>query len=120
MKLYLAEEKDPNGTKPGEPGAKLDFGKIPVFQGTIEYFPRACLAIAEISAHGAEKYDWKGWETVPDGIARYSNAMYRHGMKEAMGETHDKDSGLTHKAHFAWNAMAVLELMLRNMENDSK
>jgi hypothetical protein len=113
-------EEDPYGKKPGEPGAKLDLGKAPVFQGLVDYFPRACIAVADISGHGASKYDWKGWESVPNGINRYSNAMFRHAMKEIIEGPYDKDSKLLHKAHFAWNAMAVLELALRELEKPNE
>lgn len=111
-----AGETDPNGRNPHEPGAKLDAGKTPVFQGCIDYFPRAVREVAAVSAFGASKYAWKGWETVPDGVNRYSNAMVRHLISEATGESLDGDSGLLHKAHCAWNAMAVLELALRERE----
>jgi hypothetical protein len=121
MNLYLANEKDLFGLDPGMPGAKLDVGKIPVYQGAIDYFPRAILAVAEISDHGAQKYDWKGWEAVPNGIVRYTNAGMRHVFKEVIEGPYDKDSGLLHKAHAAWNALATLELYMREMEkNDSK
>lgn len=119
-KLFkVTVESDPYGKKPGEPGAKLDFGKVPVYQGLIQYFPRASMAVAEISAHGAQKYDWNGWETVPNGIVRYTNAGMRHVFKEAMEGPLDVDSGLTHKAHAAWNALAALELYLRTQEKDN-
>lgn len=106
-------EKDPTGKNPHELGAKLDFGKSPVYQGLIDYFPRACLAVADVSAYGAKKYAWKGWETVPDGVNRYSDALGRHLFYEAMGENVDTDTGLLHKAHAAWNALAALELHIR-------
>lgn len=112
-------EKDPNGLSPHTPGAKLDVGKVPVFQGAIDYFPRAILAVAEISAYGAKKYAWKGWETVPDGIKRYTDAGLRHVFKEAIEGPFDvgpAGSGLLHKAHAAWNALASLELFLREQE----
>lgn len=109
-------ESDPNGKNPHEPGAKLDSGKAPVFRGLLDYFPCACEAVAEVSAFGANKYAWKGWETVPDGVSRYSDAMVRHVTKEAKGEVLDDDSGLSHAAHCAWNALARLELMLREYD----
>jgi len=39
--------------------------------------------------------------------------MYRHLLKEHIGEQRDKDTQLLHAAHAAWNALARLELMLR-------
>lgn len=111
-------EKDPNGLDSKTPGAKLDHGKPAVWQGFLNYFPRACLAVANVSVVGAKKYSWKGWESVPDGINRYGDALCRHICLEGIeGET-DKDTGLLHAAQQAWNALAKLELILR--EKDSK
>jgi hypothetical protein len=109
----LASEKDPNGRNPKEPGAKLDAGKSPVLQGLLDYFPRACKSVAEVSAFGAAKYAWKGWETVPDGINRYGNALVRHLADESIDGYFTHDSQMLHAAHTAWNAMARLELLLR-------
>lgn len=106
-------ERDPNGRAPNTPGAKLDAGKSPLFQGLLDYFPRACLAVAGVSAAGAKKYAWKGWESVPDGINRYSDAMLRHVANESIEGPLDPE-GFAHKAQVAWNALAVLELFLRN------
>lgn len=106
-------EHDPNGFAPGQPGAKLDAGKSPVRRGLLEYFPRACLAIAEVSASGASKYSWRGWESVPDGINRYGDAEARHICKAAIEGSIDKDYGHLHAAHEAWNALARLELILK-------
>jgi hypothetical protein len=105
-------QKDPNGKDPHQPGAKLDAGKSPVYQGLFDYFPRACLAVAEVSAAGAKKYAWKGWESVPDGINRYANALGRHIVNEAIEGDYDPE-GFLHAAQIAWNAMARLELILK-------
>lgn len=92
---------------------KYDGGKSPVYRGAISYFPRAISAVASVSNFGASKYAWKGWEGVDDGVNRYSDALVRHLIYEGEGETLDPDSGLLHAAHTAWNALARLELMLR-------
>lgn len=113
------EEKDPYGRKPFEPGAKLDAGKPSLYRGAIDYFPRAIDAVARVSTFGAKKYDWKGWETVPEGFERYSDAMVRHLIAEGKGEVLDSDSGLLHAAHAAWNALARLELKLRKIEDNA-
>jgi hypothetical protein len=109
-------ESDPTGAQPHEPGAKLDAGKAPVFRGAIDYFPRALEAVAAISAFGASKYTWRGWESVPDGINRYSDALARHLVKQRIEGDNDADSGMLHAAHAAWNALARLELILRQQE----
>lgn len=108
-------EIDPNGKQTGELGAKFDFGKSPLFRGALDYFPRALSAVAEVSAYGANKYAWKGWETVPDGYLRYSDALGRHLVKESIEGYYDiTDSNLLHAAQVAWNANARLEILLRD------
>lgn len=100
-----------------ESGAiKYDGNKSPVFRGAIDYFPRAISKVAEVSQFGAIKYAWKGWQDVNDGYNRYSDAMLRHLIYETSGEDVDSDSGLLHQAHTAWNALARLELMVRERE----
>jgi hypothetical protein len=116
---HFYAETDPFGRNPKEAGAKLDAGKSPLRRGLIEYFPRACLAVADVSAFGASKYAWNGWETVPEGVERYGDAMARHIAKRVIEGPHDKDSGLLHAAHEAWNALARLELILRENERGS-
>ena len=51
---------------------------------------------------------------VPDGVNRYTDALARHLLAEAIGEKVDPESGLYHAAHAAWNALARLDLMLRD------
>ena len=109
-------EKDPNGKLPQEPGAKLDHGKAPIRRGVLEYFPRALEEVAKVSEFGAGKYAWKGWMSVPDGINRYGDAEGRHILKAALEGEYDRDSGLLHAAHEAWNALARLELILREKD----
>jgi hypothetical protein len=89
-----------------------------VRRGLLETFPRACLAVADITKFGAEKYTWGGWKSVPDGINRYGDAEVRHICKASIEGPLDKESGLAHAAHEAWNAMARLELLIRESETD--
>lgn len=105
---------DPSKSATG--AIKYDGGKAPIFRGVFDYFPRAIKAVAAVSAFGAAKYAWKGWEDVDNGYARYSDAMVRHVADEAEGAVLDADSGFPHAAHTAWNALARLELYLRDQE----
>lgn len=116
IKATKVKEADPNGKSPKEPGAKLDSGKSAMYRGLLAYFPRACESVAAVSTFGATKYAWKGWQTVPDGIQRYSDALVRHLAKEGAGEATDGDSKFLHAAHTAWNALARLELILQEQE----
>lgn len=113
--LNTSNEVDPNGKQSKQPGAKFDANKAPIWQGTLSYFPRALEAVAFVSAVGARKYSWKGWETVPDGFVRYSDALVRHLVAEGK-EQIDSDTGRLHAEEVAWNALARLELLLRSKE----
>ena len=84
-------------------------------QGLLEQFPRACIEVARVSEFGAAKYTWGGWQTVEDGVRRYGEAATRHVLKEVIEGPSD-ESGLLHAAHECWNALARLELLLREKE----
>ena len=104
------DESEPNGIGQHDPGAKLDSGKI--LASVLSDFSLALSEVAKVGTFGAKKYSRGGWQSVPDGIVRYSDAMWRHLLAERH-EALDKDSNLSHQAHLAWNALARLELMLR-------
>jgi len=104
-------ELDPHGFAQHAPGAKLDAGKAPVSL-ILHGMPRALLAVASVADYGARKYSPNGWAQVPDGARRYTDAMFRHALAEGI-EKIDEESGLQHAAQVAWNALARLELMLR-------
>lgn len=106
-------ERDPDGLTPDTPGAKLDDGK-PEMELVFRGFSRALRAVAEVGTYGARKYSRDGWERVQDGARRYTNAMYRHLNDEHSGEMNDPHTQLPHAAHAAWNALARLELMMRD------
>lgn len=95
---------------------KYDGGKAPIYRGFVAYFPRAMEGVAAISAFGASKYAWNGWQSVDDGFNRYTDALVRHLGQEGKGEILDPDSRLLHAEHTAWNAMARLELLKRELE----
>jgi len=106
-------ESDPNGLDQHAVGSKLDAGK-PKLGLVLGDFGNALLAVGEVGTFGADKYTAHGWLSVENGEARYTDALYRHLVKEGLGETVDEDSELLHAAHAAWNALAKLELQLRN------
>lgn len=111
----IKDETDPNGKAPNEPGAKLDLGKNRLGLVVLG-FSRALQEVGRVGTYGANKYTDNGWVEVPDGERRYTDAMLRHLMREADGEACDPDTGLRHAAHAAWNALARLDLALRNQE----
>ncbi len=108
------KERDPDGKDAKEAGSKLDLGKVQLFSHLYTYFPHALDAVCEVSEFGARKYTRMGWATVNNGVERYTDALLRHLRDEAKGEIHDDDSRLMHAAQLAWNALARLELMLRD------
>lgn len=99
------------------PGAKDDATKIRAGL-VLGAFSRALEQVCRVGTFGAKKYSDNGWTQVSDGINRYTDALYRHLLTEAKGEQDDPESGIRHAAHAAWNAIARLELMLRE-ESDN-
>lgn len=101
-------------------GHKYDGGKSPVYRGFVQYFPRAIRAVADVSAFGANKYkatyEGSTWPLLNPG--QLSDAEVRHMLDLARGETLAPDSNLKHLAHKAWNAMATLEIALREEEKN--
>ena len=99
-----------------QPGIKLDQGK-PDASLLLE-FSRALRAVAEVGTFGAKKYTRSGWTAVDDGRNRITAALVRHLLAEGAGELTDADSSLAHDAHAAWNALARLDLRLREEEKE--
>ena len=110
-------ETDPTGRSQHETGAKLDADK-PRAGLVIGDFARALKAVIDVGTYGADKYSDSGWLEVPNGIDRYTDAMYRHLLSEASGKMYDSESMHIHAALAAWNALARLELILRDLGDD--
>jgi hypothetical protein len=109
--VVTAADLDPSGKSPHDPGAKLDYGKNRLGLVLLG-FPNALKAVGQVGTYGANKYSDNGWKSVPNGQERYTDALLRHEVEFACGESDDTESGLPHLAHAAWNALAVLELYL--------
>ena len=113
QRLIARGEVDPNGIGQHELGAKLDNGKPDA--SLLGYFGKALLAVSEVGTLGAKKYTRGGWQFVSDGINRYTAAMLRHFLEENSGR-YDSDLPVLHAAQVAWNALARLELIIREAE----
>jgi hypothetical protein len=111
--LYLHMKYHQYHLSQHEPGAKLDQEKPRA--DLLLSFSRALLAVAQVATYGADKYTKDGWEKVPSGWERYTAAMLRHVLAEKQ-ELLDSESSMLHAAHVAWNALARLELFLRDKE----
>jgi len=88
-----------------EIGIKYDNGK-PRVGFMLQQFSRALLAVAEVTTLGAKKHGDGNWQYVEQ--ERYQDALGRHLLESGVNDTN-----LLHKAHVAWNALAVLELELK-------
>jgi hypothetical protein len=117
MRWVIGMQADPNGKNQHEPGAKLDAGKNRLGLVLLD-FSKALEKVGEVGTFGANKYTAHGWLTVPNGQERYTDALFRHLIKEGQGEKYDPESNLLHAAHAAWNALSRLELMLKE-KNES-
>ena len=85
-------------------GTKFDNGKP---QWLLLYFPffEEVVRVLEL---GKEKYGFKNY-TKGLSYWRIFNAMIRHMVAMTYGEWYDKESGMSHLAHIAANAMMIFE-----------
>jgi hypothetical protein len=72
--------------------------------------PNAIKGVAEVLTFGANKYSANGWQTVPNAVERYKDALYRHLNAYERGELVDEESGLSHLLHATTNLMFIIEL----------
>lgn len=96
----------------------MDNGKARVGL-VVSGFSNAIHEVSKVGTFGSKKYTDNGWKDVPDGFARYTDAMLRHFLAESK-EDIDKESNLLHAAHLAWNALARLELLLASRNTQSE
>lgn len=94
------------------------YTKLPVHRGFVARFPLAIQAVTLVSVFGTRKHevplDDMSYLGVPDAYAVYTEATERHLIAEAVeGLTNREDGDLLHAAQAAWNAMARLEVLLR-------
>ena len=97
-------------TSPG--GMKYDGGK-PRMDLLLSGCPNALEQVSAILTFGAQKYAAHSWQTVPQGEDRYLAALLRHLTAHGKGEVNDPESGMSHLAHAACNALFILELEMR-------
>lgn len=96
-------------------GLKFDGGK-PRPSLLINGMPRALSRVVDVLTFGAAKYEAHSWQQVENGTERYADAKLRHMLADAMGEECDSESEIEHLAHEACNILFLLELKLRNKE----
>lgn len=98
-------------------GNKYSDDKPPVFT-VCNQFKNAISAIAMRSLAGHNKYketdkDWENFSRVGNPDYEYSNAQFRHALGLLGNE-----SKIGHLAASAWDAMARLEMAIRNDNRD--
>lgn len=97
-------------------GRKLDTGKSRA-DLLVSDFPRALLEVGKVAGFGAAKYAEHNWLKVENGGKRYAAALLRHALENGKCPSSvDAESGFLHLAHVAWNALAILELALIELE----
>jgi|SRR6185503_3510780 len=91
--------------------------KFPVWSGVIKYFPRAIVAISNVSWRGNQQHhpdkelNWDMSKSTDEW-----DAQMRHDMEHMVGDTTD-EKGYLVLAQAAWRALAKLERYLLSQEN---
>ena len=93
-----------------EKDLKKDTGKL-----RLDLLPVDALEeVSKVYAFGAKKYAEHSWEAGMK-LSRVYAALLRHLFAWWRGEDYDKESGLLHLAHVAWNAITLLTYALREV-----
>ena len=79
--------------------------------------PHALAAVVDVltfavrpAEEGGKGYIPHSWKQVPNAKERYTDALFRHLHKISIGELADEESGESHWAHVATNALFLAEL----------
>lgn len=89
-------------------GVKHDQDK-PHMNLLFQEVPNALVEVSKALRMGELKYGRENWKKVEHLEDRYLAALLRHLVAIQMGEKQDKESGLSHLAHVAVNAMFLLD-----------
>ena len=101
-------------TAPAKPiGIKHDAGKLRPGLFPVECFEE----ISKVLTFGANKYAPDNWKHIDP--ERYIDALWRHYIAWQTGEERDSESGLSHAAHFATNAVFLLYFELEKQKREA-
>lgn len=89
-------------------GVKHDQDK-PHMNLLLQEIPNALVEVSKALRMGELKYGRENWKKVDNLEDRYLAALLRHLVAIQMGEKQDKESGLSHLAHVAVNALFLLD-----------
>lgn len=99
----------------------IDNSKLKIWEGAINYFPKALAEVARVSQNGAVKHGvtmtTPSWPDEP--VAHHTNALTRHLFALTNGEINEEDDGAYHRAQIAWRALASLEIVLEGEADDN-
>lgn len=95
---------------------KFDSGKPPISLIPHDYL----VAVAEVLAFGAAKYDKHNWRQTGFEWSRLLDAAYRHLGAFNDGEDRDPESGLSHVAHLACAVMFLLVHERQRLGKDNR
>lgn len=95
---------------------KFDTGKPPISLIPHDYL----VAVAEVLAFGAKKYDPHNWRETGFDWSRLIDAAYRHLGAFNDGQDRDPESGLSHVAHLACAVMFLLVHERQRLGNDNR
>lgn len=104
-----------NKQQKAEPALRYDSQKL-----RMDLIPPDALAdLSAVYTFGAKKYADRNWEK---GMSwgRVVGSLLRHTFAWMAGESYDKESGLHHMAHVAWNAFTLLSYHNRDIGNDDR
>jgi len=76
-------------------------------------------AVAMILNYGAKTYGKNTWQKVENAKERYEAALLRHLTVHKKGEKTDKESGLSHLAHLACNALFMLWFEIQESKGEN-
>lgn len=77
--------------------------------------------VVEIFQYGLEKYKKEGsWKELDNGYVRYRDAFFRHLEAHESGQLRDEESGFLHIQHCAWNALAMMYFVLKELGDGNK
>lgn len=89
-------------------GVKNDQDK-PHMNLLLQEVPNALVEVSKALRMGEEKYGRGNWRIVESKEDRYLAALMRHLVAIHQGEKNDPESGLSHLAHVAVNALFLLD-----------
>lgn len=91
--------------------------ETPMARGLIDYFPRACAAVAHVSFVGNQQHNpGQPMHWAREKSTDHADCIVRHLVERGTID----DDGLRHSAKLAWRALAQLELELEAADGQAR